>query len=158
MADVAPIHRTESLANPFRPGNGVPPPLLAGRDGLLAECERFLCSQLPTTPTVARADHQALEPALLHELDLAFFEDRDEVAGPTGQRVLDAMARHGGRVTALEIRRALPDVQNVDQVVARLLERGLVDRPSRGRHDVTLPLFRADLRQRADLTHRSRAR
>ena len=227
MADVAPLNRTESLTNPFRPGNGVPPPFLAGRDGLLAEFERFLGETHPvhanwiltgirgTGKTVLlgesaeradragwlcidrhrdedrlveavhadcdalirrynalagveqavgrvlrflRPDHLALEPALIHELDLAFFEDRYEVAGPAGQRVLDAMARHGGRVTALEIRRALPDVQNVDQVVARLLERGLVYRPSRGRYDFALPLFRAYLRRRADLTHRSRAR
>ena len=58
----------------------------------------FLCSRVPK-PTVDRADHQALEPALLHELDLAFFEDRYEVAGSAGQRLLDAMACHGGLVT-----------------------------------------------------------
>ena len=87
---------------------------------------------------------------LLHELDLAFFEDRYAVAGPAGQRVLDEMARHGGRVSALEIRRALTDTQNVDQVVARLLERGLVYRPSRGRYDFALPLFRSYLRRRAN--------
>jgi len=34
--------RTEQLSNPFRPGNGVAPPYLAGRDPLLAEFERFL--------------------------------------------------------------------------------------------------------------------
>ncbi|MHB8958341.1 MAG: ATP-binding protein [Candidatus Limnocylindrales bacterium] len=32
---------TTPLANPFRPGNGVPPPYLAGRDALLAEFEAF---------------------------------------------------------------------------------------------------------------------
>ena len=112
MADVAPINRTESLANPFRPGNGVPPPFLAGRDGLLAEFERFLGEAHP-----------------VH-----------------------------ANWTLTEIRRALPDMQNVDQVVARLLERGLVYRPSRGRDDFALPLVRADLRRRADLTHLSRAR
>jgi len=62
---------------------------------------------------IASADYRALEPTLLHELDLAFFEDRYAVAGPAGQRVLDEMARHGGRVSALEIRRALPEMPNV---------------------------------------------
>jgi hypothetical protein len=116
----------------------------------------FLCSRVPKA-TVERADYRALEPTLLHELDLAFFEDRYAVAGPAGQRVLDEMARHGGRVSALEIRRALTDTQNVDQVVARLLERGLVYRPSRGRYDFALPLFRSYLRRRANLTELSRA-
>ena len=108
--------------------------------------------------TVERADYRGLEPTLLHELDLAFFEDRYAVAGPAGQRILDQMARHGGRVSALEIRRALPETPNVDQVVARLLERGLIHRPSRGRYDFALPLFRAYLRRRANLTELSRAR
>ena len=112
MADGAPINRTEPLANPIRPGNGVPPPFLAGRDDLLAEFERFLGEAHP-----------------VH-----------------------------ANWTLTEIRRALPDMQNVDEVVARLLERGLVDRPSRGRDDFALPLFCADLQRRADLTHRSRAR
>jgi hypothetical protein len=35
-----PNARTEQLANPFRPGNGVAPPYLAGRDPLLAEFQR----------------------------------------------------------------------------------------------------------------------
>ena len=104
MADVTPLTQTDSLANPLRPGNGVPPPSLAGRDRLLAEFELFLGDSHPA---------------------------------------------HG-------IRWALPDVQNVDQVIARLLEGGLVYHPSRGPDDVALPLSRADLRRRADLTHRSR--
>lgn len=117
----------------------------------------FLCSRVPKA-TVERADYRALEPTLLHELDLAFFEDRYAVAGPTGQRVLDEMARHGGRVSALEIRRALSETPNVDPIVARLLERGLIYRPSRGKYDFALPLFRSYLRRRANLTELSRGR
>ena len=112
MVNVAPINRTEALANPFRPGNGVPPPFLPRQDGLLAAFERFLC-------------------------------ERHSV--------------HANR-TLPAIRRALPDAQNVDQVIARRLERGLVSRPSGGRDDFALPLVRADLQRRADLTHRSQAR
>jgi hypothetical protein len=41
MAEVASNNPTETLANPFRPGNGVAPPYLAGRDRLLAEFEAF---------------------------------------------------------------------------------------------------------------------
>ena len=40
---------TEQLANPFRPGNGVAPPYLAGRDRLLAEFEAF-ASERPIHP------------------------------------------------------------------------------------------------------------
>ena len=112
MANVTPINQTERLANPFRLGNGVPPPVQTGRDDLLAEFERFLgdAHQVPANRTLTW------------------------------------------------IRRVLLDVQNVDQVIARLLERRLVYRPSRGRDDFALPLFRADLQRWADLTHRSRAR
>ena len=42
MTDLESNHRTEQLANPFRPGNGVAPPFLAGRDALLGEFERYL--------------------------------------------------------------------------------------------------------------------
>lgn len=117
----------------------------------------FLCSRVPNA-TVERADYRSVEPTLLHELDLALFEDRYAVAGPAGQRVLDEMARHGGRVSALDIRRAMPETPNVDQVVSRLLERGLIYRPSRGRYDFALPLFRSYLRRWANLTELSRAR
>jgi hypothetical protein len=117
----------------------------------------FLCSRI-AHPDVGRSDYATLEPMLLHELDLAFFEDRYAVAGPAGQRVLEAMARHAGAVGALELRRALPDSANVDAVIGRLVERGLIYRPSRGRYDFALPLFRAYLRRRANLTELARGR
>src|ERR1035437_5175246 len=93
---------------------------------------------------------------LLHELDLAFFEDRYAVAGPAGQRVLEAMARHSGAFGALELRHALPDSANVDSVICRLVKRGLIYRPSRGLYDFALPLFRAYLQRRANLTELAR--
>jgi len=37
MTEVDPKVRTGQLANPFRPGNGVAPPYLAGRDALLVD-------------------------------------------------------------------------------------------------------------------------
>jgi hypothetical protein len=88
----------------------------------------------------------------LNELDLAFFEDRYLVAGTAGQGVLDAMARAGGRVSALSLRRTLADPPNVDVVVRRLVDRGLVYRPTRGTYDFALPLFGSYLRRRAELT------
>lgn len=111
----------------------------------------FLCSRVGRAD-VALADYQALESSLLHELDLAFFEDRYLVAGVDGQRVLDAMARAGGRLSALSLRRSLADLANVDVVVRRLVDRGLVYRPTRGTYDFALPLFGSYLRRRAELT------
>lgn len=117
----------------------------------------FLCSRVPRR-SVGRGDYEALEPMLLHELDLAFFEDRYAVAGPAGQRVLDAMARSGGRARALELRRELAGTANVDAIIGRLLERGLIYRPSRGTYEFALPLFRSYLRRRHNLTKLSRGR
>ena len=42
MTKLEPKLRTEQLANPFRPGNGVAPPYLAGRDPLLLAFDEFL--------------------------------------------------------------------------------------------------------------------
>ncbi len=111
----------------------------------------FLCSRVGRAD-VALTDYLALESSLLHELDLAFFEDRYLVAGTAGQRVLDAMARAGGRLSALSLRRTLADLPNVDVVVRRLVDRGLVYRPTRGTYDFALPLFGSYLRRRAELT------
>jgi hypothetical protein len=57
------------------------------------------------------------------------------------------MAKASGAVTALALRRALPDLGNVDEHIRRLVDRGLVFRPSRGRYDFALPLFGAYLRR-----------
>jgi hypothetical protein len=111
----------------------------------------FLCSRVGRAD-VALKDYLALESSLLHELDLAFFEDRYLVAGTAGQRVLDAMARAGGRLSTLSLRRSLADLPNVDVVVRRLVDRGLVYRPTRGTYDFALPLFGSYIRRRAELT------
>lgn len=111
----------------------------------------FLCSRVGRSE-VRLKDYLALESSLLHELDLAFFEDRYLVAGVAGQRVLEAMARAGGRVSTMTLRRGLGDLPNVDVIVRRLVDRGLVFRPTRGTYDFALPLFGSYLRRRAELT------
>jgi hypothetical protein len=87
----------------------------------------YLCRSI-TTPDVTAADYQAVEPALLHELDLAFFEDRFEGASPTEQRILEAMAREPGQIRLTRLRPHVGDVPSVDLVVRRLVERGLIHR------------------------------
>ena len=115
----------------------------------------FLCSRVGRSEVRLR-DYLTLESSLLHELDLAFFEDRYLVAGVAGQRVLEAMARAGGRISTLNLRRGLDDLPNVDVVVRRLVDRGLVYRPTRGTYDFALPLFGSYLRRRAELTQLTR--
>jgi hypothetical protein len=70
----------------------------------------YLCRTI-TTPDVSAADYRAVEPALLHELDLAFCEDRFEGATPTGQRVLEAMAREPGQIRLTRLRPHVRDVR-----------------------------------------------
>jgi hypothetical protein len=106
---------------------------------------------------VSLADYRAVEPALLHELDLAFFDDRFEVASPTEQRILEAMARDPGAVRLPRLREHLPAQAGVDLLVRRLVERGLIYRATRGAYDFALPLFRDYLRRRAKLTELTRS-
>lgn len=111
----------------------------------------FLCSRV-AKPDLELSDYRSMESSLLHELDLAFFEDRYLGAGEAGQRVLGEMAQGGGPTSALWLRRALTDLPNVDVVLRRLTDRGLVYRPTRGTYDFALPLFGAYIRRRAELT------
>jgi hypothetical protein len=106
---------------------------------------------------VSLADYRALEPALLHELDLAFFDDRFEVASPTEQRILEAMAREAGAARLTQIREHLPGQAGMDLLVRRLVERGLIYRATRGAYDFALPLFGDYLRRRAKLTELTRS-
>jgi hypothetical protein len=116
----------------------------------------YLCRSVATAD-VSVDDYRALEPALLHELDLAFFEDRFEGASPTEQRVLEAMGRNHGQVRIRTLRQQLADLSGLDLLVRRLIDRGLVYRAGRGAYDFALPLFRDYLRRRPKLTELTRS-
>lgn len=116
----------------------------------------YLCRSV-ASPEVSTADFRVVEPALLHELDLAFFDDRFEVASPTEQRILEAMAREAGAVRLPRLRQFLPEQAGMDLLVRRLVERGLVYRAGRGAYDFALPLFRDYIRRRAQLTELTRS-
>jgi hypothetical protein len=107
----------------------------------------FTCSRIGLDH-IELSKFQQVEAALLHELDLAFFEDRFEGAPPTEQAVLAAMASEGERVTLRRLRTRLPDVASLDLLVRRLVERGLIYRTGRGTYDFALPLFRSYIRRR----------
>lgn len=136
MIHVARNLRAKQLANAPRGRSGIAPSNVTGPAAFPVEVQRY----------------RALESSLLHELDLASFEDRTLVAGVAGQRVLDAMTRAGGRLSALGLRRSLADLPNVDVGVRQLVDRGLVYRPTRGIYDFALPLFGSYLRRRAERT------
>jgi hypothetical protein len=123
----------------------------AGYPYLLQFFGAFTCGRIGLEH-IGLADYQRIEPALLHELDLAFFEDRFEGAPPSEQRVLEAMAREAGRVTLRRLRAEAADAVNVDLLVRRLIDRGLVYRTGRATYDFALPLFRTYIRRRRKLT------
>ena len=117
----------------------------------------YVCRSI-SRPSVSMADYRTLEPALLHELDLAFFDDRFEGATPTEQLILEAMGRNAGQVRLADLRRRLPDLAGHDVLVRRLTDRGLVYRATRGTYDFALPLFRDYLRRRSsNATERTRS-
>ena len=107
----------------------------------------YICRSIASAQVTA-ADFRAVESSLLHELDLAFFDDRYEGASPTEQRVLEVMAREPGQLRLTRLRPRLGDVASLDLVVRRLVERGLIYRATRGTYDFALPLFRAYVRRR----------
>ena len=107
----------------------------------------YICRSVASAQVTA-ADFRAVESSLLHELDLAFFDDRFEGASPTEQRVLEVMAREPGQLRLTRLRPRLGDVASLDLVVRRLVERGLIYRATRGTYDFALPLFRAYIRRR----------
>ena len=109
----------------------------------------YVWRAVPATE-VTSGSYRAVEPALLHELDLAFFEERFEAAPPTEQRVLEAMARQPGQLRLTTLRPLLESaVGSPDLVVRRLVERGLIYRATRGTYDFALPGFRPYIRRRA---------
>jgi len=66
--------------------------------------------------------------------------------------VLEVMARETGRASLRRIRADVPDAPNVDLLVRRLIERGLVYRTGRATYDFALPLFRGFIRRRRKLS------
>lgn len=112
----------------------------------------FACSRIGLEH-IELADFGRIEPALLHELDLAFFEDRFLTASSAEQDLLLRMAtRSGDRLTAADMRATMQDIPNVNELLRRLVARGLVYRPTRGTYRFALPLFGRYLRRNRKIT------
>ena len=113
----------------------------------------FTCSRIGLQQ-VELADFQRIESALLHELDLAFFEDRFLTASSAEQELLLRMAtRSGDRLTSADLRVATRDIPNIRELLRRLVARGLLYRPTRGTYRFALPLFGAYLRRHRKVTN-----
>jgi hypothetical protein len=112
----------------------------------------FACSRIGLEH-IKLADFQRIESALLHELDLAFFEDRFLTASSAEQELLLRMAtRSGDRLTSADLRVATRDIPNVRELLRRLVARGLLYRPTRGTYRFALPLFGSYLRRHRKVT------
>jgi hypothetical protein len=113
----------------------------------------FTCSRIGLKQ-IEIADFQRIESALLHELDLAFFEDRFLTASTAEQELLLRMAtRSGDRLTSADLRAATRDIPNIRELLRRLVTRGLLYRPTRGTYRFALPLFGAYLRRHRKVTN-----
>jgi hypothetical protein len=112
----------------------------------------FTCSRIGLEQ-IELADFLRIESALIHELDLAFFEDRFLTASSAEQELLVRMAtRSGDRLAAADLRAAMRDIPNIDELLRRLVARGLLFRPSRGTYRFALPLFGRYLRRTRKIT------
>ena len=123
----------------------------AGYPYFLQFAGAFACSRIGL-PHIGRPEFERVEGAMIHELDLAFFEDRFEGAAPTEQALLLAMGRAGGRATLAEIAREAGEGVNAAVGLRRLIDKGLVYRPNRATYDFALPLFAGYLQRRAKVT------
>jgi hypothetical protein len=123
----------------------------AGYPYFLQFAGAFACSRIGLEH-IERADFERVEEAMIHELDLAFFEDRFEGAAPTEQALLLAMGRAGGRTTLARITQEAGPGVNTAVGLRRLIDKGLVYRPTRATYDFALPLFAGYLRRRAKVT------
>ncbi len=68
------------------------------------------------------------------------------------------MARAGGRASLTRIQAHVSEPVNVPVGLRRLIDRGLVYRPTRAMYDFALPLFAAYVRRRAKITKLSSGR
>ena len=98
---------------------------------------------------ISGEDFQRLRPEILAGLDHSFFEARYLRTSPVERVMLHAVARSGESASVEELQRATGRGNNALQpVIARLIQKGILYRPTRGRIAFTTPLFGAYLRRR----------
>jgi len=100
-------------------------------------------------PTITLADFRKLRPAILGDLDDLFFEGRYRRATPRERTVLHAIASLGGESATVRQLAETAKLKNneIQPLVANLIDKGLVFRPGRGIIAFTAPMFGAFLRR-----------
>jgi hypothetical protein len=100
-------------------------------------------------PIIAGDDFQRLRPEIMAGLDHSSFEARYLRTSPGERALLHAVARSGESATVDELQQATGKGNNALQpLIARLIQKGILYRPARGRVAFTTPLFGAFLRRR----------
>lgn len=98
---------------------------------------------------IRHAEFLQLRPSILRDLDDMFFEARYQRATPRERAVLHAIASFGGEsATVKQIGQAAHLKNNeIQPIVASMIDKGLVYRPGRGVIAFTAPMFGAFLRR-----------
>jgi hypothetical protein len=98
---------------------------------------------------ISHADFIRLRPSILRDLDDLFFEGRYQRATPRERVVLHAVSSHGGESVSVKQLGQAANLKNneIQPIVASLINKGLVYRPNRGVIAFTAPMFGAFLRR-----------
>lgn len=109
----------------------------------------YLIDNVPETKITSK-DFERIHPLLLRELDESFFMGRFEKASDSEAEVLFTMAKIGSTSTTSELLKRL-DIENnlLQQLLLKLIEKGLIYRVKKGVYTFSLPLFREFLLRRS---------
>jgi hypothetical protein len=110
----------------------------------------LLWDSVPVSEPITKEHFQSLRPAILEALDHAFFDARLARTSNWERRLLVAIAADGESSPIRSVlNRMDADHPGTSRLVARLVAKGLVYKPERGRLAFTVPLFGDYLRRKA---------
>jgi hypothetical protein len=104
-----------------------------------------------TGTVISHRDFKRLRPEILRVLDGSFFESRYLRASTEERRLLKLIATHGESISIEALQQSSHRRNSqLQPVLSKLIQKGLLYRPERGRVSFTAPMFGAFLRRRAD--------
>ena len=110
----------------------------------------LLWDSVPVSEPITKEHFRSLRPAILEALDHAFFDARLARTSNLERRLLVAIAADGESSPIRSVlNRTGADHPGASRLVARLVAKGLVYKPERGRLAFTVPLFGDYLRRKA---------
>jgi hypothetical protein len=110
----------------------------------------LLWDSVPLSEPITKEHFRSLRPAILEALDHAFFDARLARTSNWERRLLAAIAVNGESSPIRSVlNRMDADHPGTSRLVARLVAKGLVYKPERGRLAFTVPLFGDYLRRKA---------